>query len=296
MQKTGSQLDPIPGELEHFVVGKMGRLWEVALLLTLCLLLRSTGAYNEDFDEDGDGIPDDYYDADFDEDGDGMADDYDDGILDEEYFGEEEIEEEEARSTEEDASGGSDEPEGTPPMGGPMNRQYFPECNNEECWIRVDWEPPERDTWMSCMLGYKVGSSESDWDTQDFDHDGIPNSIDEDDDNDGVPDDEDCDSDNDGICDDTAENGKYYDWNWIYDRSSGTHADLRSDQIFFLEEAEGTNHSLTIRNLKFDSSYWIDIVVFNPHGPQSSWDRHVDRVATPPGLKWNVFLILIEIL
>merc|ERR1719239_311044 len=166
--------------------------------------------------------------------------------------------------------------------GGPMNRQYFPECNNEECWIRVDWEPPERDTWMSCMLGYKVGSSESDWDTQDFDHDGIPNSIDEDDDNDGVPDDEDCDSDMDGICDDTAENGKYYDWDWINDRSSGTHADLRSDQIFFLEEAEGSNHSLTIRNLKFDSSYWIDIVVLNPHGPQSSWDRHVDRVATPP--------------
>merc|ERR1719209_2348094 len=257
----------------------MGRLREVALLLIFCLLLRSTGAY---FDEDGDGIPDDYYDDDFDEDGDGMPDDYDDGILDEEYFGEEEIGEKEARPTEEDASVGSEEPEGTPPTGGPMNRQYFPECNNEECWIRVDWEPPERDTWMSCMIGYKVGSSESDWDTQDFDHDGIPNSIDEDDDNDGVPDDEDCDSDMDGICDDTAENGKYYDWNWIYDRSSGTHADLRSDQIFFLEEAEGTNHSLTIRNLKFDSSYWIDIVVFNPHGPQSSWDRHVDRVATPP--------------
>merc|ERR1719234_812575 len=241
----------------------MGRLREVALLLTFCLLLGSTGAYYEyeDYDEDGDG-----------------DDDY--SILDEDYFGEEEIEEEDA-----DAGDGSESvetPEGIPPTDGPLNRQYFPECNNEECWIRVDWEPPERGNWMSCMLGYKVGSSESDWDTQDFDHDGVPNSIDEDDDNDGVPDDEDCDSDMDGICDDTAENGKYYDWNWIYDRSTGTHADVRSDQIFFLEEAEGTNHSLTIRNLKFDSSYWIDIVVFNPHGPQSSQDRHVDRVATPP--------------
>merc|ERR1719234_2261477 len=237
----------------------MGRLREVALLLSFCILLGSTAAYYEyeDFDEDGDG------DADY-------------SILDEDYFGEEEIEEEDATPE------SVETPEGIPPTDGPLNRQYFPECNNEECWIRVDWEPPERGNWMSCMLGYKVGSSESDWDTQDFDHDGVPNSIDEDDDNDGVPDDEDCDSDMDGICDDTAENGKYYDWNWIYDRSTGTHADVRSDQIFFLEEAEGTNHSLTIRNLKFDSSYWIDIVVETPHGPQSSWDRHVDRVATPP--------------
>ena len=261
---------------------KMGRLREVALLLTFCLLVGSTGAYYE-------------Y-EDYDEDGDGDADDYDDGILDEEYFGEEEIEEEDA-----DATGSSEGPGGSPPRGGPMNRQYFPECSNEECWIRVDWEPPRRDTWMSCMLGYKVGfisDSEYDPEPKDSDGDGIANFIDEDDDGDGIPDDEDYDDDNDGIndADDDDHDGLLGNWNWVYDQSTGTHADVRSNQIFSLEEAEGTNHSLTIRNLKLDSTYWIDIVVFNPHGPQPYQDRLLYQVATPPGLKKNVFFILIEIL
>merc|ERR1719385_361571 len=108
----------------------MGRLREVALLLTLCLLLGSTGAYYDydDFDEDGDGSPDGDYD--------------DDGILDEDYYGEEDIGEEDVDTS--DTSGSVERPEGSPPRGDPTNRQYFPGCNNEECWIRVDWESSKR--------------------------------------------------------------------------------------------------------------------------------------------------------
>jgi len=237
----------------------MGRLWEVALLLTLCLLLGSTGAYYDydDFDEDGDGSPDGDYD--------------DDGILDEDYYGEEDIGEEDADTS--DSSGSVERPEGSPPRGDPTNRQYFPGCNNEECWIRVDWEPPERDTWMSCMLGYKVGYKEVlDW--FNFDGDGILDT-----DHDGVPDDEDFDDDMDGIDD-------YEDLNWINYRQHGTNgtstlADDRSGQIFFLEEAEGTNHSLTIHNLKFNTSYFIDIAAINPYGPQPN-KPYFDRASTPP--------------
>merc|ERR1719365_145959 len=237
----------------------MGRLREVALLLTLCLLLRSTGAYYDydDFDEDGDGSPDGDYD--------------DDGILDEDYYGEEDIGEEDADTS--DSSGSVERPEGSPPRGDPMNKQYFPGCNNEECWIRVDWEPPERDTWMSCMLGYKVGYKEVlDW--FNFDGDGILDT-----DHDGVPDDKDFDDDMDGIDD-------YEDLNWINYRQHGTNgtstlADDRSGQIFFLEEAEGTNHSLTIHNLKFNTSYFIDIAAINPYGPQPN-KPYFDRASTPP--------------
>merc|ERR1719385_9325 len=237
----------------------MGRLRQVALLLTLCLLLGSTGAYYDydDFDEDGDGSPDGDYD--------------DDGILDEDYYGEEDIGEEDADTS--DSSGSVERPEGSPPRGDPTNRQYFPGCNNEECWIRVDWEPPERDTWMSCMLGYKVGYKEVlDW--FNFDGDGILDT-----DHDGVPDDEDFVDDMDGYDD-------YEELNWIHDRQPGTNgtgtlADDRSGQIFFLEEAEGTNHSLTIHNLKFNTSYFIDIAAINPYGPQPN-KPYFDRASTPP--------------
>ena len=115
-------------------------------------------------------------------------------------------------------------------------------CNNENCWIRVDWEPPPRDTWMSCLLGYRVGLRK--YETRNY-FESISN--------------------------------PYADWTWMNDE--GTHRDLRSDKLFFFEEAEGTNHSLTIRNLEYDESNEIKIEVFNPYGSFS--ESRIVR--TPPG-------------
>merc|ERR1711931_362069 len=105
-------------------------------------------------------------------------------------------------------------------------------CNNENCWIRADWEPPPRDTWMSCILGYRVRFRK-----------GID------------------------------------DWTNINDE--GTHIDLRSDKLFFFEEAEGTNHSLTIRNLDFETTYTVEVEVFNPYGRLKE-PGYRQVVVTPP--------------
>ena len=41
---------------------------------------------------------------------------------------------------------------GDPPNGcNTQNQEFTPDCNNENCWIRVDWTPPQRDSWMSCL-------------------------------------------------------------------------------------------------------------------------------------------------
>ena len=67
----------------------------------------------------------------------------------------------------------------------------------------------------------------------------------------------------------------------------GTHRDLRSDKLFFFEEAEGTNHSLTIRNLKFDTRYQILVKVFNPYGEFRPYSAFTD---TPQGTVKNLHL------
>ena len=105
--------------------------------------------------------------------------------------------------------------------------------------VEYDWEPPARDTWMSCLLGYRVGF---------------------------------------------GKRGQH-DWTWMNDE--GTHRDLRSDKLFFFEEAEGTNHSLTIRNLDYASEYEVEIEVFNPYtsiGPVP-WSADIRKVDTPAGIK-----------
>ena len=145
----------------------------------------------------------------------------------------------------------SDNEEGRPPTAGPQNQEFTPMCNNENCWIRVDWEPPPRDTWMSCLLGYRVGLGQP----------GIE------------------------------------PWAWMNDE--GTHIDLRSDngsdrlffdlrsdRLFFFEEAEGTNHSLTIRNIEYDVVNEVVIEVFNPYGVQNWYSEkgRIRSVRTPPGL------------
>ena len=80
------------------------------------------------------------------------------------------------------------------------------------------------------------------------------------------------------------------DWHWM--NAGGTHHDLRSEKLFFFEEAEGTNHSLTIRNLDFETNYEVIIAVFNPYGTYGT----ADEVSTPPGSCIKVTLhLLVEL-
>ena len=203
----------------------MGRPGKVTFLLALFVLLGTLHCAKAQWD--------DYDFEEFDE----SEFDFDD----EEDYGEEADYQEEDT----DASGeeGGDEPIGTPevghgPTGGavPRNQEFTPECSNENCWIRVDWEPPPRDTWMSCLLGYRVG---------------------------------------------IRKDRNLYGEDWSLYNDEGTYLDMRSDDLFFLEEAEGTNHSLTIRNLDFETNYEVIIEVFNPYGrtPREHWHE----VATPSG-------------
>ena len=189
----------------------MARPGKVAFLLALFVLLGTRAQY-QDYDDYG--YNEDEYDYD-----------------DEEY----EDEDEDADAEPEDSSGDSEDGDagGSPPTGFPENEVFTPDCNNENCWIRVDWEPPPRDTWMSCLLGYRVG----------FRKDGTSD-----------------------------------DYTWMNDE--GTHRDLRSDKLFFFEEAEGTNHSLTIPNLEHQTAYEVTIKPFNPYGAGQSW---LERLRTPPG-------------
>merc|ERR1719209_1349472 len=195
----------------------MGRLGEVAIVLALFVLLGTLHGTRGQYDD---------YSYEYNDEADGY--DYEE----EEYYQEEDavvmIEREEAVR------------EGEHPIveiGSPQNQELTPMCNNENCWIRVDWEPPPMDTRGSCILGYRVGYRKH----------------------------------RDECC----------DWTWINDE--GTHIDVRSDKLFFFEESEGTNHSLTIRNLDFETKYVVMIEVFNPYGtapvdPSTAWNV----VTTPP--------------
>ena len=112
----------------------MGWPGEVAFLLALFVLLgtlHGTRAQYEDYDDYGYN-----------------EDEYD--YRDEEY-------EDEDADAEPEGDGDDGDAEGSPPTAHPQNQEFTPMCDKENCWIRVDWEPPPRDTWMSCLLGYKVG-------------------------------------------------------------------------------------------------------------------------------------------
>ena len=79
-------------------------------------------------------------------------------------------------------------------------------------------------------------------------------------------------------------NEDFKEWTWMNDE--GTHRDLRSDKLFFFEEAEGANHTLTICNLDFEADYEVNIEVFNPYG--RNWlyrymDGYGRSIHTPPG-------------
>merc|ERR1719295_1356838 len=166
----------------------MGRPGGVAFLLALFVLLgtmHGTRAQYEDYDE------------------------YEYDYRDEEY----EDEDADAEPEDDGNDGDDGDAEGSRAMANPQNQEFTPMCDKQNCWIRVDWEPPPRDTWMSCLLGYKVGILL-------------------------------------GPADPPFSKNE---WTWINDE--GTHRDLRPDKLFFFEEAEGTNHSLTIRNLEHQTEY-----------------------------------------
>ena len=176
---------------------------------------------DEDTDDDNDGVPDD---EDFDDDNDGVPDEMDndddnDGIIDEED---------------------PDHNDGVPALtAGPQNVELTPDCDDTSCWIRVDWSPPPRDAWMSCLLGYRAGIRP--WRVG-------------------------------------ARNRWTTDWIWTDDR--GTHHDLRLNKFFFYEEPEGTNHSLTMRDLDHTTTYEVKILTFNPEGGVHEESHEVN---TPPG-------------
>ena len=73
----------------------------------------------------------------------------DEDVEDEDYI---EEDTEASAEPEEVAEGGSS------PTAGPELDSWRAMCNNKNCWITVDWFPPyPRETWMSCLLGYRVG-------------------------------------------------------------------------------------------------------------------------------------------
>ena len=117
-------------------VRKMGRPGKVASLLALFFLLGTLHGTKAQYDFDYDDFGFDEDDYDYEEEGDG-------------YEGEEEEEHQE------EGSGEDREEEGlSSTIPGPRNPEFTPMCNNENCWIRVDWEPSSP---TSCILGYRVG-------------------------------------------------------------------------------------------------------------------------------------------
>ena len=177
-----------------------------------------SGKGQGDFDQDG--IPD-FLDSDDDNDGvpDEMDNDDDnDGIIDEED---------------------PDHNDGVPALtAGPQNVEITPACDDTNCWIRVDWTPPPRGAWMSCLLGYRVGIRR--WRVG---HVG-------------------------GM--------EWYTTDWIWKNDRGTHHDLRLNKFFFYEEPKGTNHSLTLRDLDHGTTYIVNILTFNPKGGVHEESHEVD--------------------
>merc|ERR1712013_13522 len=131
-------------------VAKMGRLGKEAFLLALLATMQVIRA---DYDYD-----DDYYD-----------DDYDD---DDDWYDDSEDKDEDYQEKDRDLAQGSgqlgydryeiekmydvyDVDKNKAPSNWPRKRVLTPKCNTENCWIRVDWEPPERDS-TSCLLHYRV--------------------------------------------------------------------------------------------------------------------------------------------
>ena len=108
----------------------------VFFLLALFLLLGTMHGTRAQY-EDYDGYDEDYendYDYDYDEDEDESEDGSDDSEDSEE-----------------------DDEEGESPQWEVEPQGVVPDCNKENCWIRVDWRDMPRDSRKSCLYGYRVG-------------------------------------------------------------------------------------------------------------------------------------------
>ena len=227
---TPAKLFIFRARLALALVAKMGRLGKEAFLLALLATMQVIRA---DYDYD-----DDYYD-----------DDYDD---DDDWYDDPEDKDEDYQEKDRDLAQGSGQlgydryeiekmydvynvDKNKAPSNWPRKRVLTPKCNTENCWIRVDWEPPERDS-TSCLLHYRVAFMALD------------------------------------------ELGRGEDWTWL--PVEGIFQDLRSNVQFFFEEPEGTNHSLTIQNLDFETKYEVKVEVFNTF----AWTEGPGLFAiTPPG-------------
>ena len=85
-------------------------------------------------------------------------DDYDDYEYEEDDYdyGEDEDEDEYEDEAEDSEDSEVVTEEGEPPQGHVEAQELSPDCNQENCWIRVDWQSLPRTSWMSCLLGYRV--------------------------------------------------------------------------------------------------------------------------------------------
>ena len=121
----------------------------------------------------------------------------------------------------------------------------------DQSTITVWWQPPSRETWNSCLLGYRIGYRKKI---------GIPRDI------------------------------KLGEALFLalphpdptYETVEGTYEDKESGKDYFFEEVEGTNHSYVIRNLDSESTYLVGVQVFNPWGRNQNLRE--TEVTTKPGI------------
>ena len=224
-------------------VAKMGRLGKKAFLLALLATMQVIRADSGDYDYDNytcdtPGFCDDDYDG----------DDDDDEWYDDPEDKDEDYQEKDTDLAQDSGQLGYDRygiekmydvydiDRNKAPSNWPRNQVLTPMCNNENCWIRVDWESPERDS-TSSLLHYRVAFRRR------YDEEGLSEP-----------------------------------WTWL--PVEGIFQDSRSNVQFFFEEPEGTNHSLTIQNLDFETGFEVSVEVFNTF----DWTEGPRLYATtPPG-------------
>ena len=150
-----------------------------------------------------------------------------------------------------DLGSGDDEEEGDgqePPSGLVEDMVVFADHSTITIW----WQPPSRETWNSCLIGYRIGyrkkSKPRKYTLGQALMFGMP------------PPDSDP----------------------IYETVEGKYEDKESGKDYFFEEVEGSNHSYVIRNLDSESTYLLGVQVFNPWGRNQNLRE--TEVTTKPGI------------
>ena len=138
-----------------------------------------------------------------------------------------------------------EEGDGHEPPGGLVENMVV---DADQSTITVWWQPPSRETWNSCLLGYRIGYLKKTRDIELGQHLYL-----------AAP-----------QPDPT------------YETVEGTYEDKESGKDFFFEEVEETNHSYVIRNLDSESTYLVGVQVFNPWGRNQNLRE--TEVTTKPGI------------